>query len=233
MRLPVHHLGYGKQDRTDRPANLITLCTKCHTSANHKKSGFLYGGNPNRKSFKPATFMSMVRWRLTEQTEAKHPDGYITKSIRIALGIPKSHHNEALVIAGGHCQKRCEATNWEQIRRNNRNLSKFYDAKYIDIRTGEKASGQELSSGRRTRNKNLSGEDLRQSRGHKVSKGRVSVRRRRDPVQPKDIVTFEGEKYLVKGVHHLGNRVILKELNKSVRIDQVTPLEWRKGLCIV
>ncbi|MEQ8997869.1 MAG: RNA-guided endonuclease IscB, partial [Coleofasciculus sp. B1-GNL1-01] len=32
--LQVHHLGFWKNppDRTDRPANLVTLCTKCHTS---------------------------------------------------------------------------------------------------------------------------------------------------------------------------------------------------------
>ena len=41
----------------------------------------------------------------------------------------------------------------QQVRRNNRSLRKFYDAKYIDARTGEKVSGQDLYSGRRTRNK--------------------------------------------------------------------------------
>jgi hypothetical protein len=36
--LQVHHIGYWKGDRTDRPANLITLCTKCHTPGKHKKN---------------------------------------------------------------------------------------------------------------------------------------------------------------------------------------------------
>ena len=41
--LQIHHIGYWKKDRTDRPSNLITLCTKCHTPKNHKSKGFLYG----------------------------------------------------------------------------------------------------------------------------------------------------------------------------------------------
>ena len=36
----------------------------------------------------------------------------------------------------------------KQVRRNNRSLAKFYDAKYIDSRTGEKVSGQDLFNGR-------------------------------------------------------------------------------------
>ena len=44
--LQVHHLGYWKEDRSDRSGNLITLCSKCHVSLNHKKKGFLYGWEP-------------------------------------------------------------------------------------------------------------------------------------------------------------------------------------------
>ena len=41
--LRVHHIGYWKtpSDHTDRMGNLITVCTKCHTAANHKKGGKL------------------------------------------------------------------------------------------------------------------------------------------------------------------------------------------------
>ena len=64
--LQVHHLGYWKEDRTDRPANLITLCSQCHTPKNHQPKQFLHGWKPKLKSFKGETFMSTVRWRLTE-----------------------------------------------------------------------------------------------------------------------------------------------------------------------
>ena len=113
---------------------------------------------------------------------AKHTYGYITKSGRIALKLDKTHYNDAFVIAGGSTEKRATPIKMCQKRRNNRKLERFYDAKYIDLRTvgasdkPKTASGQELSSGRRTRNtacvplrgKNKSGPNLRIYRGKKV-----------------------------------------------------------------
>jgi hypothetical protein len=98
------------------------------------------------------------------------------------------------VIAGGTRQTRAPIpVDVEQIRRNNRSLSKFYDAKYIDIRTGNKASGQELNCGRRTRNKNFNTKDLRQYRGKKLSPGEVRIRQQRYVYQPHDIVVFQSK----------------------------------------
>jgi 5-methylcytosine-specific restriction endonuclease McrA len=130
--LEVHHLGYWKADRSDRPGNLITLCVRCHRAENHKQGGFLHGWQPRVKSFKPETFMSTVRWRMVNAAQAEHTYGYRTKQKRIALGLPKAHYHDAFVIAGGTTQIRAELLLMEQIRRNNRSLQKFYDAKYID-----------------------------------------------------------------------------------------------------
>jgi hypothetical protein len=233
--LKVHHLGYWKKDRTDRPGNLISLCIRCHTPRNHQKGGFLYGWQPRLKSFKPETFMSTVRWRLVNETGAEYTYGYITKSARIALGLEKSHHNDAFVIAGGTTQTRARSTDMEEIKNHARSRSKFYDAVYIDTRTGEKASGRELHCGRTTRNKNLSGENLRQYRGQKVRKGRVSIRRNNYPLRPKDIVLYEGQKYVVKGMCSYGRQISLfvdDGQPKHIATSRVTPLRKRKGLCI-
>ena len=227
------HIGYWKSDLSDRPGNLITLCTKCHTPRNHKEKGFLYGWQPKLKSLRAETFMSTVCWRLVNALECDYTYGYITKGRRITLKLPKTHIHDAFVIAGGTTQSRAEPIFMEQIRRNNRSLQKFYDAKYIDIRTGEKVSGQTLSSGRRIRNKNLKDENLRKYRGQKVSKGRVSIRRQRYQFQPKDIVLFLGQKYQVKGVQNYGAYIKLDGLSKPVRTDKVIPLRWRKGLCVI
>lgn len=35
--LKVHHIRYLSEGGSYRPENLITLCSKCHTPANHKK----------------------------------------------------------------------------------------------------------------------------------------------------------------------------------------------------
>ena len=50
---------------------------------------------------KADSFMTTVRWRLTNELCAKHTYGYITKSGRIGLKLDKTHYNDAFVIAGG------------------------------------------------------------------------------------------------------------------------------------
>ena len=40
--LRTHHIIYRSNGGTDRADNLITVCTDCHTSENHKKGGILY-----------------------------------------------------------------------------------------------------------------------------------------------------------------------------------------------
>ena len=145
---------------------------RCATNAtgreNPGKAKFLWGWQPKVKSFRAETFMSTIRWKLVRTLGCEYTYGYITKSRRIELKLEKSHVNDAFVIAGGTNQSRTIPITIQQVRRNNRSLQKFYDAKYIDLGTGEKASGQELNCGRRTRNKNLNTENLRKYRGEKV-----------------------------------------------------------------
>jgi hypothetical protein len=238
--LQVHHLGFWKSppDRTDRPANLITLCTKCHTSKNHQKKGFLFGWEPRLKSFKGETFMTMVRWRLTEEGRYDATWGYITKGKRRELEIEKTQHNDAFVIAGGTTQPRVvKPLILEQIRRNKRSLEQFYDAKYRDLRDGEIRSGSELSSGRRTRNIKFNSENLRQYRAHKVSSGRRAIKKKRYPYKQRDLVLFEGKAYEVVGMQNLGTRLSLKPnansktKYKTAALNKVKPLKRRGGIC--
>ena len=228
--LQVHHIGFWKGDYTDRPGNLITLCDKCHRSENHKQGNLLWGWRPKVKPFKAETFMSTVRWKLVNTLECEHTYGYITKTRRIELKIEKTHANDAFVVAGGTIQTRCNPVQIKQVRRNNRSLQKFYDTKYIDRRTGDKVSGQELNCGRRTRNKNLNTENLRKYRGEKVSPGRVSIRKQRYPYQPGDTVLYQWQKCTVKGIQNFGAYVKLAELKKPVKISEVRALYYGKGL---
>jgi len=131
--LEVHHLGFWKNDRSDRPGNLITLCVDCHNPRHHQKGGYLYGWEPRVKDYRPAAFMNTVRWKLAEHLGAQPTFGYQTKSKRIALGLPKSHWNDAFAIQGSKAKSRSYGMKLEQIRRNNRSLEKFYDAQYIDL----------------------------------------------------------------------------------------------------
>lgn len=232
--LQVHHLGFWQQppDRSNKPCNLITLCSRCHTPANHKKGKLLYGWQPILKSFKAETFMTIVYLQLLLAIEAEETFGYITEVNREELQLEKSHHNDAFVIAGGTNQTRCKPLNLEQNRRNRRSLEQFYDAQYIDTRTGKKASGAVLFSGRRTRNKNLNGENLRVYRRQKVSIGRRSIRKSRYPYQQNDLILFENVVYRVRGMQNLGTRVALyAEKNLTVDIRKIQPYLWRKGIC--
>lgn len=233
--LEVHHIVYRDNGGTDAPSNLITLCSKCHTPANHKKGKFLCDWQTNKpklNSFKEATFMSMVRWHLVNEIEATYTYGYITKHKRIAQDLEKSHANDAFIIAGGTNQERTTPIHYEQVRHNNRSLEKFYDAKMIDTRTGEKVSGQDLSSGRRTRNKNHNSENSRQFRGEKIQKGRRRIRSRRYPYQPNDLVRFEGKIVRVIGTMNKGKSVKLAN-KKNPSPDKLIPYKFNKGLCVV
>jgi len=231
--LQVHHVGYWKGDYSDRPGNLVALCDKCHIPANHKQGKLLWGWEPILNSFRPETFMTVVRWKLVNALGCEHTYGHTTKSGRVKLGLEKSHANDAFVIAGGTGQARCKPLSIKQVRRNNRSLQKFYDAWYIDTRTGETAAGQELFCGRRTRNKNLNSENYHKYRGHKVKKGRVSIRRQRYPLQPWDTVLFAGKRYLVKGVQNRGAYIKLDGLAKPVKTSAVKLLYYGKGLCVL
>lgn len=231
--LQVHHIGFWKGDRSNRPANLMAICTSCHIPKNHSKEGILWGLKPANKGFKEATYMTLIRRRIADILKCDKTYGYITKSKRISLGLDKSHRNDAFVIAGGENQSRSKEVNFKQIRRNNRSLEKFYDAKYIDIRTGLKVSGQELFSGRRCRNKNLNGENLRIYRGEKVSKGRRSIRRNRYFYQPNDLVKYNGRIYKVKGSQNYGSYVRLDGLKKVPRVNSLIPYRFKSGFITI
>lgn len=229
--LQVHHLGYWKLDRGDRPGNLITLCEKCHTPKNHQPGGLLYGWKPKVKSFKEATFMSTVRWRLVNTLGCAHTYGFDTKSKRMALGLEKSHHHDAFCIAGGTTQTRGKVLTYRQVRRNNRSLEKFYDKKVYDTRTKKVVSGQQLFSGRRTRNKALNHFNLRVYRGETKTKGRRTIRKQRYFYQPNDLVKYDNQIVRVKGIQNLGAyiRLKLEPKDKVVKTADVKPYRFSKG----
>jgi hypothetical protein len=182
---------------------------------------------------KPATFMSMVRWKLVNSLECEHTYGYITKSNRIQYGIDKSHANDAFVIAGGAMQIKAEPFIVQQVRRNNRSLEKFYDAQYMDFRTGEKTSGKELFNGRTTRNKNKNGENLRKYRQQKLKKGRRSIRKNRYPYQPKDLVWCNNKKAFVVSTQNEDQYVKLKDVKKVQKLENLVLIKSGKGICFM
>lgn len=204
-------------------ANLITVCDKCHTPANHQPGGKLWNWKPKVKSFKGATFMTTIRWQLYHQVKDQFPDKEIhitygagTKERRRRLSVEKSHVNDAYVMGGYHPLHRARPAYLKKKRRNNRSLELFFDAKYIDSRDGKKKSGKELSNGRTNRNHKKDTENLHKYRACKVKEGRRNIRTQHYPIQPHDVVVFEGRKYETNGCHNKGASVVLLPGKSSV-----------------
>ena len=232
--LHVHHIQYRSMGGSNRMGNLITVCDKCHTPKNHKPGGKLWNWKPRVKSFAGATFMTAVRWMMYRKVQKMYPDvevhityGAKTKERRRILDIPKSHVNDAFVMGSFHPKHRCRPVIFQKKRRNNRILEKFYDAKYIDSRDGSKKSGQQLFNGRTNRNHNTDTENLHKYRKEKISSGRRSIRRRRYPIQPHDIVRYHGHDTEASGCHCHGTRLLIHGV--SVAVNKVRLRKYSGG----
>ena len=101
--LQTHHIIYRSNGGTNRVDNLITVCTDCHTSENHKKGGVLYKWQEQHKKvkqYKEPPFMNILRKRIF----VKYPNAVITYGSettpkRKEMGLNKTHYNDAIVIS--------------------------------------------------------------------------------------------------------------------------------------
>lgn len=227
MILCMHHLGFRTGDRTNRLSNLATVCTECHTSKNHKPGGTLYDLKPQLKTFKGATFMTMVRWDMlsklkavSEDIEVKITYGAATKRARKDLGVKKTHSNDAYCMGEFHPTHRTDFKHYKKCRRNNRILSKFYDATYTDIRDGKTKKGSQIGCNRTNRREpRKNDKNERIYRGHKIKKGRLAVRKQRLPLRPGDIVYRSDTHTIdkVKGSRANGNISLCSGKNLSIK----------------
>ena len=227
--LKIHHLGYRTGDRSNRMTNLGTVCSNCHTSKNHQKGGKLYDLKPRLKSFKGATFMTMVRYDMYSKLKEVAPDvnfhmtyGAMTKLKRKDCNIKKSHSNDAYCMGEFHPIHRTDFRCYQKLRRNNRILSKFYDAKYIDLRDGTIKTGKQLNCNRTNRSEiRNSDKNERIYRGQKISKGKTVVRKHHYQYRPHDYVWYQGFKHSINGILSNGTRVRL-DIGKDVGLKNIT-----------
>lgn len=102
--LQTHHIVYTSKGGSNRADNLITVCTDCHTSKNHKEGGILYDWmvkNKKVKSYKEAPFMNTLRLRVfNKYPNASITYGSTTTPRRKELGLEKTHYNDAIAISG-------------------------------------------------------------------------------------------------------------------------------------
>ena len=100
--LHVHHKIYRSQGGSDDIENLITLCEDCHKKLHRGElkefESKLLG--KKKTNLRYATQMSVVRSQLLKnRPKAIATFGYVTKANRQNLGLEKTHHIDACVIA--------------------------------------------------------------------------------------------------------------------------------------
>lgn len=101
VRLEVHHIIFRSKGGSDELDNLITLCEKCH-SAIHDGKITLNAKGKRKRNLKHATQMSIIRSQLLKiYPEAIETFGFVTKTNRENLNLPKEHFIDACVIASG------------------------------------------------------------------------------------------------------------------------------------
>ena len=228
--LHAHHMYFWRGQHGNSVDELITVCEKCHTSANHKPGGKLFGLDFKLPKLDAAAFMNSVRWYIYEQLKLRVPDvaihvtyGAMTKVKRIDdCGLEKSHANDAYAMGSFHPAERADTMHYQKRRRNNRYLEKFYDAVYIDSRDGSKKKGSQLGCERTNRREPRdSDKSLRKYHGEKVSKGRRSIRRCRYAIQSGDQVIYKTKQYTAKGLQHYGQYIVLDGVDKAVSVKNV------------
>lgn len=149
-----------------------------------------------------------------------------------------SIRNSSYAMGEFHPSCRCKFRHYQKRRRNNRVLEKFYDATYIDTRTGNKAKGKELFNGRISRNHKKDSENLHKYRAHKITKGRRSIRSKHYDIQSGDTVLYAGRKCITTGCFNKGKwlRIPVGSTAKSVAISKVKLINhvgaWKKGSSI-
>lgn len=100
-KLEVHHIIFRSRGGSDEPENLITLCHTCHKALHSGKIHPDFKGKV-KGQLKYATQMNSIRKQLLNRySEAIETFGAITKANRLNLGIEKSHHTDACIIASG------------------------------------------------------------------------------------------------------------------------------------
>lgn len=99
-RLEVHHVIFRSQGGTNDENNLITLCEDCHAGIHSEKN--VLNKKPKKMNFKYATHMSIIRSQLLKvYPDAIETFGFVTKTNRENLNLPKSHFIDACVISSG------------------------------------------------------------------------------------------------------------------------------------
>jgi len=116
----LHHI-WGKSK--NRPQDWALVHEACHKKLHQKKEEHLLQKHKS-KIYKQSTFMNIIKQMFKQDLKCDITFGNITFANRNKLNLPKTHYNDAFVIAGGTNQTRIRPMQIIQKRKNNRSLQK-------------------------------------------------------------------------------------------------------------
>ena len=129
VKLEAHHLE-SRKTGGNAPDVYRTLCVRCHERVS-KGTVVLKDAKRGRRSTRDTAFMGIMRKTLIQRLRAAlgipvvETRGYITKYVRDAHRLSKSHTTDALCIAGNPKAKRCDRVyTIRPVRHHNRQLHK-------------------------------------------------------------------------------------------------------------
>lgn len=239
--LQVHHVVFRSNGGSDRPENLITLCTNCHTKVHAGTSSNSF--KVNAESYKDSGLLNSIMKYLYQEFRVNIPTykyfGYETKQCRESnLKLSKSHSNDALALSlmcsninfkNKKIIKSNIELNLKQFRRHNRAATKrIEDRKYSDD-LGVIARNRKCRTGQVTE----SLIDMRSACIHiplKVKKGKVIFEKRTKdkPFTPGDVIS-NGE--VVSGFSSTQGRVFSK--THYFKIKSVSRIRRNSGLVVL
>jgi len=120
-KINLHHIISRCKGGTNKADNLALLHVKCHKRIHKKGLGKTLKRN---KQYRESTFMNIIKWKFKQDLVCTLTFGFKTFCKRTELNIPKTHNNDAFVIAGGTEQARLLHLEVIQKRKNNRSLQK-------------------------------------------------------------------------------------------------------------
>jgi len=102
IRNEVHHIKFRSNGGSNRPDNLILLCQECHKKVHTGKAVCSPKLIKNKDFRDTGVLNSCMKW-MYENFGKKIPIvktyGYITKAVRLAKNISKTHAHDAMIIA--------------------------------------------------------------------------------------------------------------------------------------
>jgi hypothetical protein len=241
----VHHIKYRSQGGSDRPDNLILLCSKCHAKVH---AGKVVCPSPkSNNQYRDGGVLNLCMKELFSRLESicpvQHTYGYITKYIRQYNNLEKTHAIDASLIALSDCYNMQDISeysytdhelsiNFKQYRRHVRNFAhayqdkKYYLGKKVIGYNKNKRSGQTKDSLVEAKRK-YPNQDIVMKKS-----GNIVYRRNNKDIKfrPGDIINYNGDNHTCQGWASTQSKVILHNLG-YVKQKLCKVVKNNQGMC--